>query len=95
MFNLPESSAALPEEQLKEDCTTIKILISTRIKLDPKDVINIYQISNKAPDKTRPVLIKTKSEKTKWDIIKATKNLRYLDSDCVSTLISVTWDKTI
>ena len=94
MFTLPESSATLPEE-LKEDCTTIKNLISTRIKLDLKDVINIYRIGNKVPDKTKPVLIKTKSKKTKWDIIKATKNLRYLDSDCVSTLISITWDKTI
>ena len=58
-------------------------------------IFNIYRIGNKAPEKTRPVLIKSKSEKTKWDIIKATKNLRYLDSDCVSTLISIMWDKTI
>ena len=39
--------------------------------------------------------MKTKSEKTKWDIIKATKNLRYLNSDGVSTLINIMWDKTI
>ena len=40
VFNLPESSATF-QEQLK-DCTIIKNLITTRMKLDPKDIIKIY-----------------------------------------------------
>ena len=62
VFNLPKSSATLPKEQLKEDCITIKNLISTRIKLDPKDVINIYRIGNKAPDKTIPFPIQNETK---------------------------------
>ena len=62
VFNFSDSSATLPEEQFK-DCKIIKNLIITRIKLDPKDVINIYQLDNKYPNKIWPILIKTKSEK--------------------------------
>ena len=74
VFNLLESSATLPEEQLKKCHMIIKNLITTRMILDSKDVISIYQLGNKTPDKTRPILIKTKFKKPSGIQSKQQKN---------------------
>ena len=77
LFNLPESAADLPEDQMKEDCLKFKELISNKIMLEPDAVLNIYRLGRKKDDTLRPLLVKLRSEKLKWDIIKSSKNLKY------------------
>ena len=56
------------------------------MEMTSRDIINVYRIGEKQSGKARPLLLKTKSEKTKWDVIKATRNLRYLKEDNSSRL---------
>ena len=99
LFNLPESTADLPEDQIKEDCLKFKELISNKIMLEPDAVLNIYHLERKKDDTLRPLLVKLRSEKLKWDIIKSEvfeyiKNLKYFKNG-MSHPIYVTWDKTV
>ena len=93
VFNLPESCANSTAEEWKDDRKVIKTLITERMEMTSQDIINVYRIREKQSGKTRSLLLKTKSEETKWDVIKATRNLRYLKEDN-SIPIIVTWDKT-
>ena len=51
-------------------------------------------MEEKKDDTLRPLLVKLRSEKLKWDIIKSSKNLKYLKNG-ISHPIYVTWDKTV
>ena len=62
--------------------------------LKPDVVLNIYCLGRKKDDTLRPLLVKLRSEKLKWDIIKSSKNLKYLKNG-MSHPIYVTWDKTV
>ena len=62
--------------------------------LEPDAVLNIYRLGRKKDDTLRPLLVKLRSEKLKWDIIKSSKNLKYLKNG-MSHPIYVTWDKTV
>ena len=57
LFNLPESTADLPEDQMKEDCLYFKKLISNKISLESDAVLNIYCIGRKKDDTLRPLLV--------------------------------------
>ena len=94
LFNLPESTAELPEDQMKEDCLNFKELISNKIILEPDAVLNIYHLGRKKDDTLRPLLVKFCSEKLKWNIIKSSKNFKYLKNG-ISHPIFVTWHKTV
>ena len=62
LFNLPESAADLPEDQMKEDCLKFKELISNKIILEPGAVLNIYRLGRKKDDTLRPLLVKLRSK---------------------------------
>ena len=46
-----------------------------------KDITNVYRTGEKQYGKTRPLLLKTKSGKTKWDVIKATKKFEIFEEE--------------
>ena len=99
LFNLQESIVDLleldfPEDQMKEDCLNFKELISNKIMLEPDAVLDIYCLGRKNDDTLRPLSVKLRSEKLKWDIIKSSKNFKYLKNG-MSDPIYVTWDKTV
>ena len=57
LFNLPESTADLPENHIK-DCLNFEELIYNKIMLEPDAVLNIYRFAGKKYDTLRSLLVK-------------------------------------
>ena len=64
------------------------------IKLTQDQVVKIFRLGKKEAEKKRPLLVKCDSEKTKWVIVKASRNLMYLNERHESFPITVTFDRT-
>ena len=74
-FGIPESDHADPEDQLKEDCDMVKLMLRSKIKVSSGDVAKALQLGSRSTDKPRPFLIKFKNEKIKREVLKAAKGV--------------------
>ena len=68
-------------------------MITERVNLGGDDVVNLFRLGEKKDDKVRPLLAKMKSDKFKWDIVKASKDLKY-QTDGTRHSVVITWDKS-
>ena len=94
LFNLPESTNEPIADQLADDCAKFRKVISDKFTLTNKNIVNIFRIGTKTDDKIRPLLVQCDTEKTKWDIIKVSKHLKYFAENQESFPIYVSLDYT-
>ena len=82
-FGIPESDHADLEDQLKDDCDMVKLMLRSKIKFCSGDVVKAFCLGSKRADKPRHFLIKLKNEIIKWEILKATKGLKFFKENHV------------
>ena len=92
-FGIPESNHADLEDQLKDDCDIVKLVLRSKIKFCSGDV-KAFRLGSKRADKPRPFLIKLENEKIKWEILKASKGLKlFKENQCFPIFVSL--DRTV
>ena len=91
VFNLPESKADHPTNRIKDDCLKFKSLLANTVEFKAEDVTNVYRLgpSTENQVRARPLLIKGSTEKIKWNILKASKNLKFFENNQVTQFTSV------
>ena len=65
VFNLPESTSQQIDVQLKNDCSKLKQILDEKVNVATDDFVNVFRLGSKAKSKTRPLLLKCKSENVK------------------------------
>ena len=80
LFGLPESKFDSPAKRITEDCAKVKNIYEERLSLSAFDVKNIMRLGYSTENKNekRPLLIQCESENKKWEMLRASKNLKYV-----------------
>ena len=95
IINLPESNNEYISDQVIDDCKILLQLLDGKVQLTKNEIVHIFRIENKDVQKKRPMVVKCNSENTKQEILKASKNLRYLDQNHESFPIQISLDRTL
>ena len=95
VFNLPESNKESISDQVIDDCEKLLLLLDGKVQLTENKIVQIFRIGNKDMQKKRPMVVKCNSENTKWEILRASKNLKYLDQNHESFPIQISLDRTL
>ena len=82
MFGMPESDSDSPAKRIEDDCVKVKNIYDIRLQLSASDIESMVHRGSKSSktDKKRPLLIQCTSEEKKWEMIKTSKSLKYLQN---------------
>lgn len=76
MYNVPESDKEDNEERIQEDHDKAKDLIDNSLHVKGYAMEKLVRLGKKMENRNRPLLIKLRNEREKWEIIKNAKNLK-------------------
>ena len=80
------------EDQLKEDCHSVKLMLKSKTNLAGDDVVKAFCLDTRSINNPKPrlFLIKFQNEGIKWKVLKVTKGLKsFKDHKCYSIFVSV------
>lgn len=82
LYGVPESESETSDARLKDDCTKVKKLFEEKIELTSSDIENVIRIGPRPSQKNskRPLLVKCTTQDKKWEILKASQHLKYLEN---------------
>ena len=82
MFGLSESDSDSPAKRKEDDCVKVKNIYDGRLLLSASDIESMLRLGSKSheTDKKRPLLIQCTSEEKKWEMIRTSKSLKYLQN---------------
>lgn len=93
MYNVNESEKENTEEKINDDLEKVRDVIESSLGVREYTIEKIIRLGRRENNRTRPLLIKFRNEKEKWDVIKNAKNLKH-ETDEVKKRIGISMDLT-
>ena len=98
IYNIPESTSDETDDRISEDTNwCLEMCEKTlEVEVNREDIDNIIRLGKRTEngeDKPRPILLRLKNEKTKWEILGNAKKLRNANSQVIKK-IGITKDMT-
>ena len=81
MYNVKESRKERPEERIKDDSDLVSDIIEHSLETTDYNIEQVIRLGKAENGRTRPLLVKLRTEKQKWNVIKNAKKLKNATND--------------